>query len=329
VKAPLPPEVERGANGLRVRGQSLVLDPRGRPPLGFVAHARGAPRVFPERMVATAQTLALLTAAQPRALAKSAALPAAHAKPFALGGLRLTIYPAGHVLGSAQLRVEGEGLDMVWAADLGGTGERASITAEPRAQLECETLALHALYGHPRYVFPPREQSLSRALEFVQRTLRAGHVPVLVASPIGATQDLLKHFDGRRLVRLHSSALRACETYAAQGVQLTGFTRFESEGDVVLVPPTFRLERLGLGDRMRVCALTGRALDGIPRGVHEAIPLSDHAGFDELLDYALSSQAQRVLAVSGHAEELAATLRSRGLEAMAIREQRQLDLPGF
>ena len=61
----------------------------------------------------------------------------------------------------------------------------------------------------------------------------------------------------------------------------------------------------------------------------EAIPLSDHAGFDELVDYALRSGARRVLALEGHSEELAAALRERGLEATAVREHHQLRLPGF
>jgi putative mRNA 3-end processing factor len=328
MKPPLPPEVERGANGLRVRGHALVLDPRGRPQLGFVAHARGAPRVLPERSVTTAATLALLEAAAPRALQKSAALPATYGKPFALGSLRLTLFPAGHTLGSAQLRVEGHGLDLVWAADLGGTGEHASATAEPRQQLECETLALNALYGHPRYIFPPREESLQRALEFVQRTRRAGQTPVLIASPLGATQDLLRHFDGRALVRLHPAALRACEVYAAQGKPLAGYVKLDEPGDTILVPPSYRLERLKLGPH-RVCCLTGRAIDGIPGGGHEAIPLSDHAGYQELLDYALNSQARRVITTHGHADELANALREKGLDAVAIRDQHQLRLPGF
>jgi putative mRNA 3-end processing factor len=329
VKPSLPPEVERGANGLRVRGHALVLDPHGRPALGFVAHARGAPRVLPERSVATAATIALLEAAQPRALRKSAALPAAYGKPFALGSLRLTVHPAGHVLGSAQLRVEGEGLDLVWAADLGGRGAHASATAEPLEQLECETLALNALYGHPRYAFPPREECLERALEFVQRTRRAGQTPVLIASPFGMTQDLLRYFDGRALVRLHPAAHRACEVYAAQGVKLTGYVKLEEPGDTVVVPPSFRRARLDLGPH-RVCALTGRAVDGIPAGAHEAIPLSDHAGFEALVDYALKSQARRVIAAHGHAAELAAALRQRGLkDAVAIPDQHQLRLPGF
>jgi putative mRNA 3-end processing factor len=328
MKPPLPPEVERGANGLRVRGHALVLDPRGRPQLGFVAHARSAPRVLPERSLATAATLALLEAAAPRALSKSAALPATYGKPFALGSLRLTLFPAGHTLGSAQLRVEAQGLDLVWAADLGGTGVHASATAEPREQLECETLALNALYGHPRYAFPPREESLERAFEFVQRTRRAGQTPVLIASPLGATQDLLRHFDGRALVRLHPAAFRACEVYSAQGAKLAGYVKLDEPGDTILVPPSYKLSRLELGDH-RICCLTGRAIDGIPQGGHEAIPLSDHAGYQELLDYALNSQARRVLTTHGHADDLAAALRKKGLDAVAVRDQHQLRLPGF
>ncbi|MGZ6143398.1 MAG: MBL fold metallo-hydrolase, partial [Myxococcales bacterium] len=264
-------EVERAANGLRVRGHGLYLEPRGRPPLGFLAHARGARAVLPERTVATAPTIKLVEAAQPRALRRTAALPAAYGKPFALGSLRLTVFPAGHVLGSAQLRCEAEGLDLVYAGDIGGAGPRASLTAEPREQLECETLALRAVYGHPRYVFPPRAELLERVRAFVEKALRDGKTPVLVAAALGAAQDLVRHLGDRgRTLRLHATAYRACEVYAAQGVALKGFARLDAEGEVVVVPPTARLDRLGLGEH-RVCGLSGRAVDGL-RGVDEAIP---------------------------------------------------------
>lgn len=322
------PEVERAANGLRVRGHSLYLDPRGRPPLGFLAHARGARPVLPERTVATAPTIALVQAAQPRALRRTAALPAAYGKPFALGSLRLTVHAAGHVLGSAQLRCEGVGIDLVYAGDIGGAGRRASLTAEPREHLECETLALRAVYGHPRYLFPPREEVLERVGAFVEKSLREGKTPVLVAAAVGAAQDLVRYLGSRgRTLRLHSTARRACEVYAASGVLLSGYGKLEDDAEVVLVPPTVRLERLKLGEH-RVCALSGRALDGL-RGVDEALPLSDHAGFDDLVDHAVASGARRVFAVDGHAQELAAALRERGIDAAAVREHHQLRLPGF
>lgn len=283
--------------------------------------------MLPERTVATAATVQLLQAAQPRALRRTAALPAAYGQAFALGGLRLTLHPAGHVLGSAQVRCEGVGIDLVYAGDIGGSGARASATAEPREQLECETLVLRALYGHPRYVFPPREQALEQAERFVEKSLREGKTPVLVAAALGAAQDLVRRLGERRRLRLHATAFRACEVYAQQGVGLAGFARFDDEGEIVLVPPTVRLDRLRVGER-RVCVFSGRALEGLT-GVDEAIALSDHAGFDELMDYAARSGAHRVVTIDGHAEDLASELRRKGIEALAIREHHQLRLPGL
>ncbi len=321
------PEVERAPHGLRVRGHALYLEHRGRPPLGILAHARGAPPVLPERMVATAPTVKLLEAAQPRALRRTAALPAAYGQTFALGSLQLTLHPAGHVLGSAQVRCEADGLDLVYAGDIGGIGARASLTAEPLEQLTCDTLAIRALYGHPRFVFPPRQETLQRLRDFVERSLRDGKTPVVVAAALGEAQEVVHFLAPRRTVRLHATAFRACEVYAAQGVPLTGFARLEEEGEVVVVPPTVKLARLKLGEH-RVCVLSGRAVDGIA-GADEALPLADHAGFDELVAYARASSARRVLTLDGHAEDLAAALRALRIEAVAVREHHQLRLPGL
>src|ERR1700682_223506 len=313
------PEVERAANGLRVRGHALYLEHRGRPPQGILAHARGAPSVLPERMLASAPTIRLLEADLPRALRRTAELPATYGQGFALGSLRLSFHPAGHVLGSAQVRCEADGLDLVYAGDIGGSGRRASLTAEPLEQLSCETLAIRALYGHPRYLFPPREELLQRLGDFVDRSLREGKTPVIVAAALGEAQEVVHFLGPRRTLRLHATAFRACEVYAAQGVPLKGFVRLEDEGEVVVIPPTVRLGRLNLGPH-RVCVLSGRAVDGIP-GADEALPLADHAGFDELVAYARASRARRVLTIDGYAEDLAMALRQQGIEALAIRQQ--------
>ncbi len=327
-----PLEVERAAHGLRLRGTQLYLEPLGRPPLGFLAHARGARATLPERTVASGPTVALLEAAQPRALLRSAALPAAYGKPFALGLVRLTLHPAGHVLGSAQLRCEADGIDVLYAGDLGN----GSRTAEPLEQMACTTLVLRATYGHPRYLFPARDEVLAQVVSFLERSLKEGRVPVLLASPIGAAQDLVAHLVPLGFTpRLHPSALRACAVYRAQGVKLPeadGLDGPPRPRDVLVLPPQPRSERIvrALGRPARTCFLSGRAIDGIPAGVDAALPLSDHAGQRELINYALRSGARRVITTHGHSEELAQALRARGLDAQAIREHgRQLELPGF
>ena len=150
---------------------------------------------------------------------------------------------------------------------------------------------------------------------------------MIVAAAIGEAQEVVRFLGGRRTLRLHPTAFRSCEVYVAQGQSLEGFVRLEEEGDVVLVPPTMRLARLELGAH-RICALSGRAVDGIA-GADEALPLADHAGFDELLECIRASGAKRVLTIDGHAEDLARAARALGIDAMAVREQHQLRLPGL
>ncbi|HYZ88398.1 MAG TPA: MBL fold metallo-hydrolase [Myxococcales bacterium] len=325
-------EVERAAHGLRLRGTQLYLEPIGRPQLGFLAHARGARAILPERTVATAGTVALLEAAQPRALRKAAPLPAAWGKPFSLGALTLTVHPAGHVLGSAQLECELGGKSVVYASDLGGSGARAPATAEPLEQVHCDVLLLRATYGHPRYAFPPRAEVLQDLSRFVTATLAERRTPVVLAAPLGGAQEAVRHLAEHEL-RLHSAPLRFCEVYRAQGVDLPRTLPLASakSGEVVLLPAHPRVKRL-LPDLepYRLCLLSGRAAEhGFAEhvGVDRALPISDHAGFSDLLEYAAGSGASRVVVVHGQAEELIHALRKRGIPAHTLREHhRQLEL---
>jgi putative mRNA 3-end processing factor len=325
-------QVERAAHGLRLRGTQLYLEPVGRPQLGFLAHARGARATLPERTVATAATVALLEAAQPRALRKAAALPAGWRKPFALGSLSLTVHPAGHVLGSAQLHCELDGRTILYAGDLGGSGARAPATAERQEQVPCDALLLRATYGHPRYTFPTRAEVLEDLSRFIAATLAERRTPVLLAAPLGGAQEVVHHLASHEL-RLHPAPLRFAEVYRAQGVALPAVLPLGAvqPGQVVVLPAHPRSRRyLPEIGPFRACLLSGRAVEqgyAAQIGVDLALPLSDHAGFSDLVEYAIRSRASRVLTVDGYAEDLAHALRERGVRAQSIRErQRQLEL---
>ena len=330
-------EVERTALGLRLRGTDLYLEPRGRSELGFLAHARAARPTLPARLVASAGTIALLEAVQARASVKSASLPATFGKPFALGALRLTLFPAGHLRGSAQIlceQIEEDAPRLVYSGDLGGAADFACATAEPREQVECDTLILRASYGHPRYLFPPRAEVLAQLSRFVQRTLAARLLPVVLAAPLGGAQEAAHHLGGEgHTLRLDPTVFRAAEIYQRLGVLLprigllAGVLAF---GEVAILPYDDRGRRAAAAlPAHRSCLLTGRALEpdlAARIGIDEALPLSDHAGFDQLIDFALRSGATRVLTIDGYAEDLAHALRQRGIEARALGHQKQLNL---
>ncbi|HXN82805.1 MAG TPA: MBL fold metallo-hydrolase, partial [Myxococcales bacterium] len=101
-------------------------------------------------------------------------------------------------------------------------------------------------------------------------------------------------------------------------------------GEVAILPYDERGRRAAaVLPAARICLLSGRALEPdlvASAGVSSALPLSDHAGFDQLVDFALRSGARRVLTVHGYAEELAQALREQGLEARALGHEKQLEL---
>ncbi len=327
-------ELDTRGHALRLRGTDLELDAPGRCPLGFVSHAGRAGSALPERAILTAATLSLVQAKGARALDRSLPLLATYGREFTLGQLELAVFPAGTVLGSAQLRCDLRGKRIVYAADLGGVDEAAPETAEPRAQLEADTLILGARYGDPRYKFPPFQKALAKVSEFVRRALADGCSPVLFAAPLGKSQEIARHL-GREghPVRLHPSAHRFLAAYRAAGVTIENTTLLDSpaaKGEVLIAPAGSRLDRFQRGPA-RSCLISGAAADpgaAARAGAEEAVLLSDQADHAQLLEYAKKSGARLVLTLGDGAEALASALTAAGMAAEPVFGDRQLPLPG-
>ncbi len=319
------------AGELRVRGTGLYLDARRRRPCGFVSHAHADHLGRHERTIATRATAAL---ARHRLGDRKAGevLPADYRTPFGLGELTLELFPAGHVLGSAQIRITlPGGLTVGYTGDLCTEPTR---TAEPAEVMPCDVLLMESTFGLPRYVFPPKEEVLAAVRRFVDETLDAGATPVLLGYSLGKAQEVLKHFGELGYpCRAHPTIHAVNEVYEAQGVPLPNVRLLGAEGpekgEVVVAPP--QLGRSAAISRIRprrTAVLTGWALDGARwfGGVDASFPLSDHADFPSLLRYAKATGASRVFTLHGHAEPLARELRREGLGAEPLRESAQMEL---
>ena len=140
-------ELHRGE--LHVPGSGLWLDARRRAPCAFVSHAHGDHIGRHDRTIATPATLALMAhrLGNPR---KGEWLPAGYREPFGIGELTVELFPAGHVLGSAQIRISRDGHAVGYSGDL---CLEPTLTAEPAQVVECDTLVLESTFGAPRYVF--------------------------------------------------------------------------------------------------------------------------------------------------------------------------------
>jgi Cft2 family RNA processing exonuclease len=269
-------------NGLRLLRADLAVDFRRRQPRAFVSHAHSDHIARHEYALCTPETAALY---QLR-LGKRPTLAMPYRQPIEWGGLRLTTYPAGHCLGSAMLLAEDGDHSLLYTGDfkLG-----PSATSEQAELPHAESLVIESTYGQPQYRMPPHNVVVEQLFELVAKLLGEGAIPVVEAYTLGKSQEVIKLLGlaGFRVLQ-HPDIARVSEVYEACGMPLgaqglVGET--DPEGHVLVVPPRARRHRDS--DRHVRIAVTGWAID--PRtkyrlGVDHAVPLSDHADYDELFE---------------------------------------------
>src|SRR6218665_2444286 len=230
-----PMSVELRRNGLQLAGTPLFLDATRKAPLSFVRPAHADHIGRHERTIATAATLRFMT----HRLGKvHAPLPAPYGRPFDLGPLSLELLPAGHILGSAQLRVIREdGKRIVYTGDLNLV---PSLTAEPAQVAECDLLVIESTFGHPRYAFPPREEVFGQVETWVRRHLERGAVPVLLGYSLGKSQEAMKYLSGRGFSLVaHASIHEVALLYGELGVPIERMRCFDGRvepGEVLFFP---------------------------------------------------------------------------------------------
>jgi len=297
--------------GLKLTKADLAIDFRRRQPRAFISHAHTDHLARHEYALCTPATSALY---QLR-LGKRRTLELPYRSPIEWGGLRLTTYPAGHCLGSAMLLAEDGARSLLYTGDF-KLGE--SATAE-RAELpQAEILVLETTYGHPAYRLPPRQEVVGRLCELVASILTAGATPVVEAYALGKAQEVTRLLatEGFPVVQ-HRTVFAISRVYQSFGVEVgcRGVCTGNVEpGQVVVVPPRGRAGKVPREVRI---AVTGWAVDPAAKyrlGVDHALPLSDHADYDELFAAVRRVAPRRVYCTHGP-ESFVARLQDAGFDA--------------
>ncbi len=313
---------------LRLTGTGLFLDAHRRQPLSFVSHAHADHIARHAHVVATRETVAFV---EHRLGKLESASVLAYREGLELEGLRLELFSAGHVLGSAQLRVtRPDGHRVVYSGDL---SLAPALTAAPAEVAPCDTLVLESTFGHPRYRFPPRDAVFDEVAAWARQELSRGRRPVLYAYALGKAQEAIAQLSRRGLALCAHEAIHdVAALYGRLGAPVHA-RRFDGgfrDGEVGVFPPFGRARALKDVPRRSTAVLTGWAVDAHAArryGADVAFPVSDHADFPALLEYAAATGAREVVTVHGFAEELARALRAKGLFARPAERALQLELP--
>lgn len=318
----------RWDQGIHLPTISLWLDPVQVRPRAVISHAHSDHVANHAFAYCTAETARLVTH---RRRMTGRLRPVPYRERVTIDGAWLSLWPAGHVLGSAQTLIETDFGRVLYTGDL---KTRRGMTAQPAEPVSADVLVLESTFGRPRYRFPDSAEVIGSVARWCRRALEGDTTPVLFGYALGKGQEILAAlFDEGFSIALHPSLFGVTEVYRGLGLSFPPYERMTDgtpPGSVLIMPPTARSAELpsSIGT-VRTAMLTGWAMDPScreRRGVDAVFPLSDHADFDELCRYAEHVGATITYTVLGFDDELALHLRRRGLRASPLRQPQQLSL---
>lgn len=335
---------------LRLAGSEIYFDPQEPRKIGIVSHGHSDHIGRHEHFIATPATAAFLRlrsgddlrgtelsyriahdlcGAGATACASGESVTAPHPH------FQVQLFPAGHILGSAMVRVESDGRSVLYTGDFKLS---RSFTAEPAEVPRADAVIMESTYGSPEWVFPSREIVRERLLDTVRQILGRGNTPVLLAYSLGKAQETMAMLAGEDVrVAVHPAVARIAAIYERHGVALGAFEVWGAQesfftrstrdlrGKAVIIPPHMASD-IRRVPRRETVALTGWALQPYRDfGADHGIPLSDHADFNELIELAATCGAKTIYVTHG-SKRFAEELRRRGIRAEYLNRKPQMRL---
>lgn len=326
-----PIQIQARRAGIHLPELDLWLDPRGRQKRAFISHAHADHHSRPEQAICSPETAHLLH--RRFGLKRETLSVVGPGESTELNGFELSLHPAGHVIGSSMLHLRriSDGRTLLFTGDF---KTRPTRTCPPAPAVKADTLVMETTYGRPPWVFPERSEVEGRIIRFVEAAIDAGEVPVLCAYSLGKAQEISALLAEHGIpFQAHRSVIEMNEACRELGIGLPEAGEIATPvpaGHALLCPPNaVRSTKIRRLRNKQTAMISGWGLSANARyryQVDEVFPLSDHAGYDDLLAFVEQVDPELVYTIHGSTREFAADLRARGRQAWSLFTSDQLDL---
>lgn len=249
-----------------------------------------------------------------------------------IGGARVSLLPAGHILGSSQIRIEVAGQVAVVTGDYKLQSDPTCAAWEP---VRCHRLVTESTFGLPAFLWPDMAGVMAEVLYWWRQQSSSGRACVLLGYSLGKSQRVLAELterlepEERDRVYVHGALIQPTQIYRQQGIVLIeprGVSQAPKGIDwhraLVLAPPSAQhtpwMRRFG--DASVAMASGWMAIRGTRRrrSVDRGFVISDHVDWFDLLRAIDACQPQQVWATHGFSQIVARYLNERGYEARSL-----------
>jgi putative mRNA 3-end processing factor len=256
-----------------------------------------------------------------------------YGEPVVINNVTATFYPAGHILGSAQILLEHKGQRIVVSGDYKRRGDGTTIPFEP---IQCDIFVTEATFGLPVFQHPDAHDEIEKLLNNIKKFPERSHL--IAAYSLGKAQRVIKllrmaGYDNP--IFLHGSMINMCDFYQENGIDLgdlrkaTGLPKGALKGEIVLAPPSATKEAWARRmDDPVICMASGwmtikqRAKAS---GVELPLVISDHADWNELITTIPETGASEVWVTHGREDALVHWCQSKGIKAAPLHLQGRED----
>ncbi len=251
-----------------------------------------------------------------------------------INGVSVSFHPAGHVLGSAQILVEWEGMRIVASGDY---KRREDPTAEPFEPVPCDVFITEATFALPVFRHPDSRGEVRKLIQSTRQFPERAHL--VGAYALGKAQRvirMLREEGYREPIYIHGALKKLCDFYEREGIDLgdlrpatiargksdEGAAKSEFAGAIIVGPPSAFADKWARRFPDPVsCFASGwmrvrqRARQ---RGVELPLILSDHCDWDELIETIAEIAPQEVWVTHGREEALVRWCALRGVRARPL-----------
>lgn len=311
---------------LHIASNDVWIDPTDPRARAIITHGHGDhARRGHGAVLATSDTIAIMKARYGEDCAGSfQALT--YGAPLMVGDVEVTLFPAGHILGSAQVRLRRGAETIVVTGDY---KRLADPTAQAFELVNCDILVTEATFGLPVFQHPKPEAEIARLLKSVADNPERSHLIGCYA--LGKAQrvmSLLRRAGYDRPIYLHGAMVELTALYERLGVPL-GETKLvieaakgELAGQIVIAPPGAVKDRWSrrLADPVIAVASGWMSVKQRARqsGVELPLVISDHADWNELRETIAETGAGEVWVTHGREDALVYWCQQQGLAAQPL-----------
>jgi len=250
-------------------------------------------------------------------------------EPKMINGVQVSFYPAGHIIGSAQIRLEYKGYVIVFSGDYKTQPDFISVPFEP---VKCNEFITESTFGLPIYKWKSELALQAELQNWVLQNQQNNRTSVFLGYSLGKAQRIMKLVEGVDDIFVHTAINNLNNAISGSGITIPetalikpDFDKKEIQNKIVILPPALLGSKLlkRIPNAATAICSGWMHIRGNRRwkGVDAGFAVSDHADWDGLLQAVKATEAEKVYVTHGSQAVFSKYLNEIGIEAHELKTE--------